>query len=89
MRRDHRVVQREVDDLAKEMFQAAFGEHGIRNRPRASNDNPHSESDCKTMKDRPGYPGTFTAAEDARACMDRYVPWHERWQQRDNTLQDY
>lgn len=25
----HRVEEREVDDLAAEMFQAAFGEHGI------------------------------------------------------------
>lgn len=101
----YRVEEREVDDLAKEMFQIAFGEHGIpgavhadsgaamrstalaelfadldvtqtHNRPRTSNDNPFSESEFKTMKYRPGYPGTFTTIEDARTYMDSYVNWY-------------
>lgn len=101
----YRVEERESDDLAKEMFEIAFGEHGIpaavhadsgpamrstavadlladhdvartHNRPRVSNDNPFSESEFRTMKYRPNYPGTFDTLEQARAYMDWYVPWY-------------
>lgn len=100
-----RVEEREVDDLAVEMFQIAFGAEGIpgavhadsgpamrstvladlfadlgvtrtHNRPRVSNDNPFSESEFKTMKYRPNYPGTFATIEQARDYMDWYVPWY-------------
>jgi transposase InsO family protein len=100
-----RVEDREVDDLAVDMFQTAFGVHGIpqavhadsgaamrstvladllanldvaktHNRPRVSNDNPFSESEFRTMKYRPNYPGTFTTIHDARAYLDAYVPWY-------------
>jgi putative transposase len=102
-----RVEEREVDVLAVEMFQDAFGQHGIpgavhadsgpamrsgalkdflgdlgvtqtHNRPRVSNDNPFSESEFRTMKYRPNYPGTFETIEQARAYMDWYVPWYNR-----------
>ena len=46
------------------------------NRPRVSNDNPFSESEFRTMKYRPNYPGTFHTIDDARAYMDWYVPWY-------------
>lgn len=46
------------------------------NRPRVSNDNPFSESEFRTMKYRPNYPGTFTTIEEARAYLDWYVPWY-------------
>ncbi len=46
------------------------------NRPRVSNDNPFSESEFRTMKYRPNYPGIFTTIEDARAYMAAYVPWY-------------
>lgn len=101
----YRVEEREVDDLAVEMFEIAFGEHGIptavhadsgpamrstvlgdllteldvartHNRPRVSNDNPFSESEFRTMKYRPNYPGTFETLEQARAYLDWYVPWY-------------
>lgn len=100
-----RVEEREVDDLAVEMFQDAFGRHGIpdavhadsgpamrsgalkdllselgvtqtHNRPRVSNDNPFSESEFRTMKYRPNYPGTFATIQEARAYVDAYVPWY-------------
>ena len=45
-------------------------------RPRISNDNPFSESEFRTMKYRPNYPGTFDTLEQARAYMDWYVPWY-------------
>lgn len=101
----YRVEEREVDDLAVDMFEHAFGRHGIpdavhadsgpamrstvladlladlgvtrtHNRPRVSNDNPFSESEFRTMKYRPNYPGTFNTLDDARAYVDRYVPWY-------------
>ena len=39
------------------------------NRPRVSNDNPFSESEFRTMKYRPNYPGTFQTIEEARAYI--------------------
>ena len=100
-----RVEEREVDDLAVEMFQDAFAQHGIpaavhadsgpamrswalkdllrdrgvtatHNRPRVSNDNPFSESEFRTMKYRPNYPGTFETIDQARAYIAWYVPWY-------------
>ncbi|UUZ58652.1 integrase core domain-containing protein [Nocardioides sp. B-3] len=44
------------------------------NRPRVSNDNPFSESEFRTMKYRPNYPGIFATLDEARAYMDWYVP---------------
>jgi putative transposase len=96
-----------VDDLAVEMFEDAFGRHGIpdavhadsgpamrsgalkdflselgvtqtHNRPRVSNDNPFSESEFRTMKYRPNYPGTFATIEQARAYVEWYVPWYNQ-----------
>ncbi len=52
-----RVEEREVDDLAAEMF-------------------PFSESEFRTMKYRPGYPGTFETLEEARAHLDEFVAWY-------------
>jgi putative transposase len=48
------------------------------NRPRVSNDNPFSESEFRTMKYRPNYPGTFTAVDAARAWVGSYVPWYNQ-----------
>ncbi|OHU98141.1 IS3 family transposase, partial [Mycobacterium talmoniae] len=102
-----RVEDREVDDLAVDMFKTAFAEHGqpagvhadsgpamrsnalkklladlgitsTHNRPRVSNDNPFSESEFRTMKYRPNYPGVFETIEDARAYMAWYVPWYNQ-----------
>lgn len=58
-----------------------LGGHGItqtHNRPRVSNDNPFSESEFRTMKYRPDYPGTFADIEQARAFMGWYVPWYNQ-----------
>jgi transposase InsO family protein len=48
------------------------------NRPRVSNDNPFSESEFRTMKYRPNYPGIFDTLQQARAFMDAYVPWYNQ-----------
>ncbi len=103
----HRVEEREVDELAVDMFADSFAVHGTptavhadsgpamrstllsdhlgdlgitqtHNRPRVSNDNPFSESEFRTMKYRPNYPGTFATLEQARAYMDWYVPWYNQ-----------
>jgi len=102
-----RVEERECDDLAKDMFDAAFAEHGVpqfvhadsgpamrstllkdhlfdlgvsqtHNRPRVSNDNPFSESEFRTMKYRPNYPGTFEDINAARTWVASYVPWYNQ-----------
>ncbi|HEY5223980.1 MAG TPA: DDE-type integrase/transposase/recombinase [Microbacteriaceae bacterium] len=102
-----RVEEREVDQLAVDMFTDSFAEHGIpqvvhadsgpamrssllkdllqdrdidqtHNRPYVSNDNPFSESEFRTMKYRPNYPGTFETLEEARAYLDWYVPWYNQ-----------
>jgi transposase InsO family protein len=101
----YRVEERENDDLAVEMFEAAFLTHGVpkfvhadsgpamrsnvlaellvthdvtktHNRPYVSNDNPYSESEFRTMKYRPNYPGIFESLDEARAHLNNYVPWY-------------
>lgn len=100
----YRVEQREVDDLAADMFKIAFAAEGSpgtvhadsgaamksnavremfashevtesHSRPRVSNDNAHKESEFRTMKKRPDYPGVFATLEHARAWVDQYVVW--------------
>jgi putative transposase len=46
------------------------------NRPRVSNDNPFSESEFRTMKYRPNYPGVFDDLEAARNWVSAYVSWY-------------
>ena len=48
------------------------------NRPHVSNDNPFSESEFRTMKYRPNYPGSFTELEDAHAWVNSYVSWYNQ-----------
>jgi putative transposase len=102
-----RVEERECDDLAVNMFEAAFADHGLpavvhadsgpamrstvlkdlladigvgqtHNRPRVSNDNPFSESEFRTMKYRPNYPGVFTDLDAARTWVSAYVSWYNQ-----------
>lgn len=61
---------------AMKLFLAKHNINQTHNRPRVSNDNPFSESEFRTMKCRPNYPGIFDNLEDGRAFMDRYVPWY-------------
>lgn len=48
------------------------------NRPRVSNDNPFSESEFRTMKYRPNYPGVFDDLDTARAWVSTYVSWYNQ-----------
>jgi len=45
-------------------------------RPRVSNDNPYSESQFKTLKYRPEFPGRFGCLEDARAFCVEFFRWY-------------
>jgi putative transposase len=45
-------------------------------RPRVSNDNPVSESQFKTQKYQPDYPGTFDNFAHAQAWCERYFRWY-------------
>lgn len=51
----------------------AFGVRRSYSRPRVSNDNPYSESQFKTLKYSPGYPGRFAGIEHARAWMSEFI----------------
>ncbi len=45
-------------------------------RPHVSNDNPYSESQFKTLKYRPDFPGEFAAVETARVHCQRFFSWY-------------
>jgi putative transposase len=58
-----------------------LADHGVgqtHNRPRVSNDNPFSESEFRTMKYRPNYPGVFDDLEAARTWVGAYVAWYNQ-----------
>lgn len=45
-------------------------------RPYVSNDNPYSESQFKTMKYRPDFPGQFGCLEDSRSFCQVFFNWY-------------
>jgi putative transposase len=45
-------------------------------RPHVSNDNPYSESQFKTLKYRPDFPGQFASIEAARVHCHRFFSWY-------------
>ena len=45
-------------------------------RPHVPNDNPFSESQFKTMKYRPDFPGTFATIEAARGFCQKFFTWY-------------
>jgi putative transposase len=47
-----------------------------RSRPHCSNDNPFSESQFKTLKFGPTYPGSFANLEHAREFCRQFVTWY-------------
>ncbi|MCL1484228.1 MAG: IS3 family transposase [Marinobacter sp.] len=56
-----------------------LGERGVtgsHSRPRVSNDNPFSESQFKTTKYQPDYPGRFESVSHARQWFESYVDWY-------------
>ncbi len=45
-------------------------------RPRVSNDNPFSESQFRTLKYQPDFPGRFDSIQQARCWVADYVHWY-------------
>ena len=45
-------------------------------RPHLSNDNPYSESQFKTLKYRPEFPGRFGSLQEARGFCQTFFPWY-------------
>jgi putative transposase len=45
-------------------------------RPHVSNDNPFSESQFKTLKYRPDFPGRFGSIEHGRSFCGAFFPWY-------------
>lgn len=46
------------------------------NRPHVSNDNPYSESQFKTLKYNPHFPGRFGSIEDAKVFCKWFFDWY-------------
>jgi putative transposase len=55
---------------------ADLGVDQSHSRPHVSNDNPYSESQFKTLKYRPDFPGSFASIEAARVHCQRFFPWY-------------
>jgi transposase InsO family protein len=56
-----------------------LGERGVtgsHSRPWVSNDDPFSESQFKTTKYQPDYPGRFENVSHARPWFESYVDWY-------------
>lgn len=47
-------------------------------RPHVSNDNPYSESQFKTLKYRPDFPGRFGSLEDAEGFLQCFFSWYNQ-----------
>ncbi|MBX9670301.1 MAG: integrase core domain-containing protein [Candidatus Obscuribacterales bacterium] len=48
------------------------------NRPHVSNDNPYSESQFKTLKYQPTFPGRFGSIQDARLFCRAFFDWYNQ-----------
>ncbi len=55
---------------------ADLGVTKTHSRPYTSNDNAFSESQFKTMKYRPGFPGSFGSLEDAKTFYRPFFHWY-------------
>jgi len=55
---------------------ADLGVEKTHSRPHVSNDNPYSESQFKTMKYRPEFPGRFDSIEQARSFCREFFDWY-------------
>jgi len=56
-----------------------LGDLGItktHSRPHVSNDNPYSESQFKTLKYCPAFPGSFGSVQHARAFCGPFFDWY-------------
>lgn len=58
------------------LLMADLGINKTHSRPHVSNDNPFSESQFKTLKYNPLFPGRFGCLEDARAFCGPFFDWY-------------
>ena len=58
------------------LFLADLGVTKTHSRPHVSDDNPFSESQFKTLKYRPDFPGRFGSSQDARQFGRRFFEWY-------------
>jgi putative transposase len=64
--------------LTRSQFLAKLGIVGSHSRPQVSNDNPFSESQFKTAKYHPGFPGRFAGLEHGLSWAREFFPWYNR-----------
>jgi putative transposase len=57
---------------------ADLGVTKTHSRPYVSDDNPYSESQFRTMKYRPEFPGRFGCIQDSRAFCERFFLWYNQ-----------
>lgn len=57
---------------------ADLGVNKTHSRPQISNDNPYSESQFKTLKYRPDFPGQFGSIADARTWARAFFQWYNQ-----------
>ena len=58
------------------LLMADLGITKTHSRPHVSNDNPYSESQFKTLKYRPDFPGRFGSIEHARSHGNDFFSWY-------------
>ncbi|AFP32325.1 integrase core domain-containing protein [Marinobacter sp. BSs20148] len=74
----HKLLDR-VSPMIAENFLDLMADVGVvcsHGRPRVSNDNPFSESQFKTLKTQPDFPGRFDSPESARLWAVDYFCWY-------------
>jgi len=64
--------------LTRSQFLAKLGIVGSHSRPQVSNDNPFSESQFKTTKYHPSFPGRFTGIEHGLQWGREFFPWYNQ-----------
>jgi putative transposase len=57
---------------------ADLGVTKTHSRPHVSNDNPYSESQFKTMKYCPAFPGRFGSIQDSRSFCQDFFSWYNK-----------
>jgi len=65
--------------MTSKTFAQACADLGVTksfSRPRVSNDNPFSESNFKTLKNQPNFPGRFDGYPHARGYVEDFVDWY-------------
>jgi len=57
---------------------ADLGVTKTHSRPYVSDDNPYSESQFRTLKSRPDFPGRFGSIQDSRSFSQRFFAWYNQ-----------